>query len=47
MDRAPMEVQADGGCMYNYVVTAHRPTNVQLSAVGHFTSTTDLNLILA
>jgi len=40
------EIGAEG-CMYNYVVSAHKPTNVQHSAVGHFTSTADLNLILA
>lgn len=36
----------DEGCIYNYVVTAHKPSTVQQSAVGHFTSPTDLNLIL-
>lgn len=32
---------------FNYVVTANRPTNVQHSVVGNFTSATDLNLILS
>mmetsp|Transcript_12957 Transcript_12957/g.36428 ORF Transcript_12957/g.36428 Transcript_12957/m.36428 type:complete len:1117 (+) Transcript_12957:258-3608(+) len=35
------------GCMYNYVVTAHKPTAVTHSACGSFTSATDLNLIIA
>jgi hypothetical protein len=33
--------------IYNYVVTAHKPTNVTHSAVGNFTSPTHLNLIIA
>mmetsp|Transcript_63382 Transcript_63382/g.200458 ORF Transcript_63382/g.200458 Transcript_63382/m.200458 type:complete len:1099 (-) Transcript_63382:192-3488(-) len=32
---------------WNYVVTAHKPTNVTHSAVGHFTSPVDRNLIIA
>ena len=35
------------GCAYNYVVTANKPTNVSASVCGHFTSRSDLNLILA
>ena len=33
--------------IWNYVVTAHKPTNVTHSCVGNFTSPQDLNLILA
>lgn len=33
--------------VWNYVVTAHKPTNVTRSAVGNFTSPTELNLIIA
>eukprot|EP00051_Salpingoeca_urceolata_P028390 m.486586 g.486586 ORF g.486586 m.486586 type:complete len:1102 (+) comp24511_c0_seq1:335-3640(+) len=32
---------------HQYVVTAHKPTVVTHTAVGHFTSATDLNLIVA
>ncbi|KAL1805820.1 hypothetical protein ACET3Z_028888 [Daucus carota] len=32
---------------YNYVVTAHKPTNVTHSCVGNFTSPQELNLIIA
>lgn len=32
---------------YNYVVTAHKPTAVTASVVGHFTSPTDINLIIS
>ncbi|CAK8578715.1 unnamed protein product [Lathyrus sativus] len=32
---------------WNYVVTAHKPTNVTHSCVGNFTSPQDLNLIVA
>lgn len=35
------------GSMYNYVVTAHKPSNVTKSVVGHFTSPTDVNLIVS
>ena len=35
------------GCAFNYVVTAHKPTNVSISAVGHFTSPDDINLIVS
>ena len=35
------------GCSYNYVVSAHKPTSVQHSVVGHFTSPTALNLVLS
>lgn len=34
------------GCMYNYVVSAHKPTNVTHSVCGSFTSSKDLNLII-
>ncbi|MQL89144.1 hypothetical protein Taro_021716 [Colocasia esculenta] len=33
--------------MWNYVVTAHKPTNVTHSCVGNFTSPQELNLIIA
>ncbi|GIY45148.1 hypothetical protein CEXT_80492 [Caerostris extrusa] len=32
---------------YNYVVTAHKPTSVVACATGNFTSSVDLNLLLA
>ena len=32
--------------MWNYVVTANKPTAVSHSLVGNFTSPTDLNLII-
>ena len=35
------------GCMHNYVVTAQKPTVVTHAIVGHFTSPTDINLIVA
>ena len=35
------------GCSLNYVVTAHKPTAVTHSIVGHFTSADDVNLILS
>eukprot|EP00873_Tetraselmis_striata_P003032 jgi/Tetstr1/423296/TSEL_013995.t1 len=35
------------GSMYNYVVTAHKPTNVTHSLCGNFTAPGDLNLIIA
>ena len=35
------------GCQYNYVVSAHKPTSVQHSAVGHFTAASDLNLVIS
>jgi len=34
------------GCIYNYVVSAHKPTAVRHSVVGNFTSPSDLNLII-
>lgn len=40
-----MEVTSEG-CAYNYVVSAHKPTAVRHSAVGNFTSASDLNLII-
>jgi len=33
--------------MYNYVVTAHKPSNVNLSCTGNFTSASDNNLIVS
>lgn len=35
------------GCAFNYVVSAHKPTAVQHSVVGHFTSPDDLNLVVS
>ena len=35
------------GSAWNYVVTAHKPTNVTHSVVGHFTSPEDINLIIS
>ena len=35
------------GCAFNYVVTAHKPTNVSDSVVGHFTSPDEINLIVS
>jgi hypothetical protein len=32
---------------WNYVVTAHKPTNVTHSCVGNFTNPQELNLIIA
>lgn len=42
----PLELGADGA-QWNYVVSAQRPTSVQHSAVGHFTSTSELSLVVA
>lgn len=33
--------------VWNYVVTAHKPTNVTNSCVGNFTGPQELNLIIA
>ncbi|GMN54596.1 hypothetical protein TIFTF001_023726 [Ficus carica] len=33
--------------IWNYVVTAHKPTNVTHSCVGNFTAPHELNLIIA
>ncbi|CAH2080608.1 unnamed protein product [Thlaspi arvense] len=33
--------------IWNYVVTAHKPTNVTHSCVGNFTGPQELNLIIA
>ena len=35
------------GAAFNYVVSAHKTTSVQHSAVGHFTAASDLNLIVS
>lgn len=35
------------GCQFNYVVSAAKPTNVQHSLVGRFTSPSDLNLVIS
>lgn len=46
---AGMEVDsgaANQGGLYNYVVTAHKPTAVSHAAMGSFTSPTDVNLII-
>ncbi|KAL4429821.1 hypothetical protein ABPG77_010938 [Micractinium sp. CCAP 211/92] len=37
----------EGGAQFNYVVSAAKPSSVQHSAVGHFTSTEDLNLVIS
>jgi hypothetical protein len=34
-------------CAFNYVVTAHKPTNVTQSVIGNFTGSTDINLIIS
>lgn len=34
-------------CMYNYIVTAHKPEAVFQSLVGNFTSSDATNLIIA
>eukprot|EP00889_Picochlorum_renovo_P004265 jgi/Picre1/31295/NNA_006648.t1 len=34
-------------CAYNYILTAHKPTSVTQSAVGSFTGSSDVNLIVA
>ena len=36
----------EGGAQFNYVVSAAKPSSVQHSAVGHFTSAEDLNLVI-
>ena len=41
MDLSPVS------CEYNYVATAHKPTSVEHSAVGNFTSAHDQNLIIS
>lgn len=35
------------GSIFNYVVTAHKPTAVSMSVVGSFTGPADTNLIIA
>lgn len=40
------ELGAVSGCMYNYVVSAQKPTSVTHSVVGNFTSADDLNLVV-
>jgi DNA damage-binding protein 1 len=47
MASAVAEEISRAGCIYNYVVTAHKPTAVTQCVVGHFTSAQDINLILA
>jgi DNA damage-binding protein 1 len=42
-----METDKATGCIHNYVVTAQKPTAVSHAIVGHFTSPTDINLIVA
>jgi len=41
----PSDIGAQS-CMFNYVVSAQKPTSVTHSACGNFTSTTSLNLII-
>ena len=41
------ELGGSEGAQFNYVVSAHRPTSVQHSAVGNFTGVGDLNLIVS
>ena len=38
---------ANPGSIFNYVVTAHKPTAVSMSVVGAFTGPNDTNLIIA
>ena len=38
---------ASPGSIFNYVVTAHKPTAVSMSVVGAFTGPNDTNLIIA
>ena len=40
------ETDDNTGCMYNYVVSAQKPTAVNFSCVGHFTSASDINLVV-
>lgn len=42
----PMAVDAYAGCIFNYCVTAQKPTAVRQCVVGSFTSGTDVNLII-
>ena len=42
-----MEASQPSSAAFNYVVTAHKPTAVAHSAVGHFTGPEDLNLIIS
>ena len=45
---APMAVDfGSHGCIYNYHVTAHKPTAVTHCVVGSFTGANDSNLIIA
>jgi hypothetical protein len=45
---APMAVDFDShGCIYNYHVTAHKPTAVTHCVVGSFTGANENNLIIA
>eukprot|EP00775_Hariotina_reticulata_P011705 gene11705-11850_t len=47
MAMAPMVTDVgQQGCIYNYHVTAHRPTAVTHCAVGNFTGSSDVNLII-
>lgn len=47
VDPPAAATSAAHGNVYNYVVTAHKPTAVIKSVVGHFTSPNDTNLIIA
>jgi hypothetical protein len=50
---AMMEIDGAGaapsqpGALFNYCVTAHKPTAVIASVVGNFTGPNDVNLIIA
>ena len=49
IDEGPSGISAavgDAG-VFNYVVTAHKPTAVTHAVVGNFTSPSDVNLIVA
>lgn len=42
-----LDVTGPDVCMYNYVVTAHKPEAVHQSVVGNFTASDVTNLIIA
>ena len=43
----PASSASPPGSIFNYVVTAHKPTAVNMSVVGAFTGPNDTNLIIA
>jgi hypothetical protein len=47
IDNGVNEPSSTQGCIFNYVVTAHKANAVIKSVVGSFTSPTDVNLIIA